>query len=118
MFTGRSRDEEAKEADRILHNEDLNEHGKERTPIEASVDEYRSRTMDFVEHVSAVFGKPEATTNQYRITSKSGVVYLEKLGANQAGPHSYTGLVLPEEDLPVIARVFVEATKAYLARKK
>lgn len=119
LFDGKTDKEKADEAERIKQGLDNVEQPKATSPkIEDNVDRWRASAFAGREHVSKFFGLETAHENQYRVSVRDGVGYLEKTGNNDAGAYSYAGVFFPEGDLPTIARVFVDAAKAYLKEKK
>lgn len=119
LLDGKTDKEKADEAERIKQGLDNVEQSKVGDPtIESNVDRWRSQAFSGREVVSKHFGLEEAGDNQYRISMKDGAAYLEKTGNNKAGAYSYAGVFFPEGDLPVIARVIVDAAKDYMRRSK
>lgn len=116
MFTGKSGQEVADEAERIRQGLDNLEHTKERGTIAEAANESRERAFQGQDWTSKHFGRDDAEDNQYRTSLKNGYLYLEKMGANRSGPFSYAGIMFPEQDAPKMATVLVAAAKAYLAK--
>jgi hypothetical protein len=87
--------------------------------IEQAADRWRNQAFTGQEWTTLLFGKAEAGENQYRTSIRDGYCYLEKQGYTKVGrAYSYAGVMFPEDDLPRLARVMVDAAKAYLDRKK
>lgn len=119
MFSGTTPEEDKNEAERIQQGLDNVEQPKDANPaIEANVDRWRASAFAGREFVSKHFGLEQAQENQYRISVENGVIYLEKTATGGSGAYSYAGVFLPEGDLPVLARLFVDAAKDYMKRKK
>lgn len=92
--------------------------GGVRESIESAADKWRANAFQGQEWTSKHFGSPDAQDNQYRATLKGGVLYLEKLSANDSGAYAYAGVMFPEADAPKIATVMVAAARTYLEKKK
>lgn len=121
IFSGRTKEEEANEAERIQQGLDIV--AQERGPgltIEQAADKWRANAFVGQEWSTKNFGSPSSDSNEYRTTLKSGMLYLEKTAANPGtrGAFSYAGLMFPEEDAPKLATAIVAAAKAYLAKVK
>lgn len=122
FLDGKTDEERAYEAERIKQGLDLvsQDAGRTGSPtIEDNADRYRANAFSGQEWTSKHFGDAAATSNQYRLSTKNGMMYIEQsrtLGIN--GAYGYTGLMLPEQDLPALARVVVDAAKSYIAKQK
>lgn len=105
-------------------NEDIRLEPKLPETIEEASERWRRVAFQGAEWTTKLFGRPEATENQYRGTVKSGYFYLEKTGNGRTisstggNAYSYAGVMFPEEDLPKLATVIVGAARDYLNRKK
>jgi hypothetical protein len=119
FIDGKTEKERQEEAERIQANLDVSESHKTGSPtIEDNADRYRANAFSGQEFVTKHFGDPTATTNQYRLTTKNGMMYLEQSRSNGAtGAYGYAGVMLPRSDLPALARVVVDAAKRYISEQ-
>lgn len=119
LFDGKTDKEKADEAERIQQGLDNVDNSKVGSPkIEDNVDRWRASAFEGREAVSKHFGDESAGENQYRLSWRGPVAYLEKTGNNDAGAYSYAGMFFPEGDMEAVARVFVEAFRAKAKGKK
>lgn len=118
IFSGKTKEEERLEAERIRDGLDNLAETKEYVSLEESADRCRERAFEMQQWVSDNFGKPEAEDNQYRVSIKGGHFYLDATKNNKAGAYAYSGFMFPVEDLPKLASVIVQATRAYLQKTK
>lgn len=109
MFTGKTVAEEA------LPIEVIEEEPKaEFEPMEARADGYRERAFQVQEWTEKHFGKPEGTGNQYRVSRKGDVFYLEELKRiGDKSFYGYVGLMLHGPNFLQATRLMAEAARAY-----
>ncbi len=113
MFTGATPEEEKNEAERIRQGLDLvaDTAREAASPLpKDNAERWRKAAFDGAEHLSKFFDL-EQPGEHYRISVKNGLAYLERISSN-----TFTGVFLPEGDLPKLARVFVDAAKDYMKR--
>ncbi len=121
LFSGKTKEEENNEAERIKQGLDNVEQSKAGpVTIESNADRYRASAFSGQEWTSLLFGHPKAQEHEYRVSVKDGYAYLEKTAATPAtnGAYHYAGVMVPEGDLPRLATVIVAAARAYIAKKK
>lgn len=114
MFSGKTREQETEEAERIQAGLDVAAEAKEKgLTIEQAADKYRANAFTLAEFTSGAFGDEAAAESQYRVTRKNGWLYLERTGVARGGvgAYSYAGLMFPEGELEKLARVFVAAVR-------
>lgn len=86
----------------------------ERVPLEEDVNRLRDQAFTAQEWTTSMFGKPEATGNEYRMSLRGEHYYLETLhkipGAKES--HAYSGLMVHQSDLPKVVSAIAAAWKA------
>ncbi len=84
-------------------------------PMEERADGYRERAFKVQEWTTNVFGKHEGEGNQYRVTHKGDMFYLEELkrGPDNKSFYGYSGLMLHEKNFLNAARVIAQAAREY-----
>lgn len=123
MFSGLTREQEAKEA---VHNakeaiqaEDIQgETSKPAETIEQAADRWRDNAFAVTEHVSKSFGKGMVNQGVYRLTARNGWLFLEqqRLGKDGMAFH-WAGIMFPGSDLYELTSVFVKAAKERKSRE-
>lgn len=118
LFTGKTAQEQADEAERIRTGSDLSDTEKSRETIEEASQRWREAAFIGQEWTSQHFGKPDHEGREYRVSIRAGWVYLEQTDNTGMGAYHYGGLMLPESALPKLATVIVEAARAYKKMEK
>lgn len=108
MFTGKTAIEEAVP-------EQLPEEARpDFEPMEERADGYRERAFQVQEWTDKHFGKHEGEGNQYRVSRKGDVFYLEELKRHGTKSfYGYAGLMLHGQNFLQATRVMAEAARAY-----
>lgn len=87
--------------------EALPEYEKDRNSHTEDADRLREHAFKVQEWTSQSFGIRLGPVNQYRITLKNGMYYLESISDAR-----YCGLMIPEQDLYSLTNTLVAASKA------
>lgn len=119
MFDGKTDQEKLDEAERIRQGLDNVEQSKASSDtLEQSADRWRAEAFKGREHVSRFFGLESPHENQYRLSSRDGSLYLEKLGYTDKTDkaYSYAGVFFPEGDIVALAKLFVAHAREYLKK--
>lgn len=120
FLDGKTQEEKDNEAERIRQGLDLVATPKEPVTIEKSADRWRAQAFAGQCFLTDAFGDPGAIESQFRITLDKGMAYVETCKASEKsnGAYSYSGVMMPESDLPRFAEVIVKATREYLKKTK
>lgn len=117
LFSGKTQSEAEDEAERIRAGADLSESEKSRETLEEASNRWREAAFTGQEWTSKHFGMPDKSGREYRLSLRNGWLYLEQTDNGGTGAYHYGGIMFPEEALPKLATVIVEAARAWKAKE-
>ncbi len=101
MFSGRTKEEEAKEIARIVAQEDIKAQNKTREPI----------TQELIDNeLKHYLSRGDRPLEGWRLTRQGNTWHLERLRDNGT---SYSGILLSAGDLPKLLKLFQEAVNGH-----
>ena len=105
MYTGSTNLEASEQSD-------AKETAKSSETIEQMADRKRASMVFTAEHLSKHWNKNLPSTEKFRLTTKDGLMFLEKLELGSKGEaYAWSGVMFREESLYELTSVFVKASK-------
>ena len=104
----------------IVVEHEAEEEKHERVTLEEDANRMRDKAFTVQDWTTKLFGIPEATGNEFRVSLKGSHYYVETLAKTPgtASAYGYTGVMVHERDLFNLATVIVAAVRAKQEREK